>query len=107
MLAAFNRMLRRQPADLSFIRAVISGASALDADVRKEVEQYGAQQVVEGYGLSEASPVTHVNPIDPRRKQPGTIGLPLPDNEARLNDQAAGQEELPVVTVGELVVRGR
>ena len=63
------------------------------------------QHVVEGYGLSEASPVTHVNPID-ERNRPGTIGLPLPDTEARIVDQATGLEELPVGSVGELVVRG-
>jgi long-chain acyl-CoA synthetase len=105
MLAALNRELRKQPRDLSFIRAVVSGASALDDKVRTEFESYGAQNVVEGYGLSEASPVTHVNPIDGRMR-PGTIGLPLPDTEARIMDPVTGEEELPIDAVGELVVRG-
>jgi long-chain acyl-CoA synthetase len=105
MIAAFNRELKTQPRDLSFIRAVISGASAFDPTVRREFESYGAQNIVEGYGLSEASPVTHVNPIGPGNRS-GTIGLPLPDTEARIMDQAAGLEELPVGAVGELVVRG-
>jgi long-chain acyl-CoA synthetase len=105
MLAAFNRELRIKPRDLSFIRAVITGASAIDKRVRAEFESFGPQHVVEGYGLSEASPVTHVNPID-ERNRPGTIGLPLPDTEARIMDEATGTIELPPGQVGELVVRG-
>ncbi|HMC65420.1 MAG TPA: AMP-binding protein [Gemmataceae bacterium] len=106
MLAAFNRVLRQTPRDLSFIHTVICGASALDKAVRDDFEKYGADKVVEGYGLSEASPVTHVNPIDRALNKPGTIGLPLPDTEAKIMDQDTGQEEVPVGTVGELVVRG-
>ncbi len=105
MLSALNRGLGEKARDLSFIQAVISGASALDPAVRQEFQKYGAQKVVEGYGLSEASPVTHVNPLD-EHNRPGTIGLPLPDTEARIMDQATGQEELPNGSVGELVVRG-
>jgi long-chain acyl-CoA synthetase len=105
MLAAFNRELKEQPRDLSFVRAVLSGASALDKQVRQAFESYGPRNVVEGYGLSEASPVTHVNPLD-EGNRPGTIGLPLPDTEARIMDQATGREELAVGSVGELVVRG-
>jgi long-chain acyl-CoA synthetase len=105
MLAALNRELTRQPRDLSFIRIVVSGASALDRKVRDTFLGFGAQNVVEGYGLSEASPVTHVNPIG-EGSRIGTIGLPLPDTEARIMDQATGLEELPPDKVGELVVRG-
>jgi long-chain acyl-CoA synthetase len=105
MINALNRELQKQPRDLSYIRVVVSGASALDMRARKEFEQYGVQHIVEGYGLSEASPVTHVNPID-ERNRPGTIGLPLPDTEARIVDEATGTEELPVGEPGELVVRG-
>jgi long-chain acyl-CoA synthetase len=105
MLAAFNRALRLRPRDLSFIRGVISGASALSPVIRTEFQRYGPRSVVEGYGLSEASPVTHVNPLSELNRS-GTIGLPLPDTEARIMDQATGLYELPVGSVGELVVRG-
>jgi long-chain acyl-CoA synthetase len=105
MLAAMNRELRRHPRDLSFVRGIICGASALAADVRADFEKTGVQHLVEGYGLSEASPVTHVNPLD-ERARPGTIGLPLPDTQARVVDPLAGTEELPIGEVGELVVRG-
>lgn len=105
ILAALNKELRKNPRDLSCIRAVVSGASALDQRISSEFASYGAQNLVEGYGLSEASPVTHVNPLD-EGNRPGTIGLPVPDTEARIMDQATGLEELPIGSVGELVVRG-
>jgi long-chain acyl-CoA synthetase len=104
MLTALNRSLRRRPRDLSFIRAVISGASSLESGTRTQFERYGGH-VVEGYGLSEASPVTHVDRMDGLGR-PGTVGLPLPDTEARVVDQASGLAELPAGAVGELVVRG-
>lgn len=106
MITAFNRSLRDRPRDLSFIRTVISGASALDLANRHEFEAAGVGQIVEGYGLTEASPVTHVNPIEPQHNRPGTIGLPLPDTEARILDSNTGVEELPTGAVGELVIRG-
>ncbi len=69
----------------------------------REFESYGVRNLVEGYGLTEASPVTHANPPDGRNR-PGTIGLPLPDTEAHLADPDTGAEVSE--GVGELVVRG-
>jgi long-chain acyl-CoA synthetase len=107
MLAALNRAMKTRAADLSSIRTVICGASALDPGVRAEFAAAGAQCIAEGYGLSEASPVTHANPVgDGSEIRPGTIGLPLPDTEARIMDAVSGEEELPVGGVGELVIRG-
>jgi long-chain acyl-CoA synthetase len=104
MLGALNNVMRGRKHDLSFIRAVISGASALEPAVRQEFEAHGAAPVVEGYGLTEASPVTHCNPRGPGNK-PGTIGTPLPDTESRLVDPDTGAE-VSGDGVGELVVRG-
>jgi long-chain acyl-CoA synthetase len=103
MLAALNNLMRGKRHDLSFIRFVISGASALDPSVRQEFESHGIGALVEGYGLTEASPVTHANPAGARNR-PGTIGLPLPDTEARLADPDTGAAIRD--GVGELVVRG-
>jgi long-chain acyl-CoA synthetase len=103
MLHALNVLMRGRPHDLSFVRVVISGASALDPAERKEFESHGIGDLIEGYGLTEASPVTHTNPPGDRNR-PGTIGLPLPDTEARLVDADTGAEV--AVGVGELVVRG-
>jgi len=60
---------------------------------------------VEGYGLSEASPVTHCNPVFGRRKM-GSIGLPFPDMDARIVDIKTGEKEMPIGETGELVVKG-
>ena len=105
MLHALNRVLRRQPRDLSFIRAVVVGASALSQEVRIEFSKTGVQHILEGYGLSEASPVTHINPLNDRNR-PGTIGLPLAGTLARVVDPVEGQNPVPDGEVGELVVRG-
>jgi long-chain acyl-CoA synthetase len=105
MIGALNAELKKHPVDLSFIRAVTSGASALPAAVRAEFEGHGVRDLLEGYGLSEASPVTHVNRPGPLNR-PGTVGQPLPDTEAKVVDQETGTRELPDGEMGELVVRG-
>jgi long-chain acyl-CoA synthetase len=104
MLSALNNLMRGKPHDLSFIRFVISGASALESSVRTEFEKHGVGAIVEGYGLTEASPVTHANPAGAANR-PGSIGRPLPDTEARLVDADSGVE-VGEGQVGELVVRG-
>src|SRR5262249_38322092 len=101
---ALNGAMAGKKPDLSFVRFVISGASALDPAVRAVFESTGIGQLVEGYGLTEASPVTHVNPPGPGNR-PGTIGRPLPDTSARLVDPDTGLD-VPEGAVGELLVRG-
>jgi long-chain acyl-CoA synthetase len=105
MLNALNGVLRKRPRRLDFIRGVVSGASALDPKVRAEFESHGAPPIAEGYGLSEASPVTHINPFGDGNR-PGTIGIPLPDTQARIVDPTDGGKDVPLGEVGELVVRG-
>jgi long-chain acyl-CoA synthetase len=104
MLRALNGAMRGKHPDLSFVRFVISGASALDPGVRREFESTGIGQLVEGYGLTEASPVTHVNPPGAGNR-PGTIGRPLPDTDAKLVDPDTGHEAADGAE-GELLVRG-
>jgi long-chain acyl-CoA synthetase len=91
--------------DLSSIRICISGAGPLHSEVQERFEALTGGKVVEGFGLSEASPVTHVTPIFGRRKK-GTIGLPLPDTDARVVDVESGTRELPAGEAGELIVKG-
>ncbi|MDR5708864.1 MAG: long-chain fatty acid--CoA ligase [Armatimonadota bacterium] len=90
--------------DLHSIRVCISGAMALPQEVQRRWEETTGGKLVEGYGLTEASPVTHCNPILGHRR-PGSIGVPLPDTDARVVDPETG-EEVPPGEVGELVVRG-
>ncbi len=106
MLSAINtKVLRSGSYDLSSLHSVISGGAALSPAIAEEFETHSGATVVEGYGLSEASPVTHVGPLD-GTAVPGTIGFPLPDTDARIVNSIDGSKTMPVDTVGELVVRG-
>lgn len=90
--------------DLSSINICISGAAPLPLEVQERFEEVTRGKLIEGYGLTEASPVTHANNIWEKRKN-GSIGIPLPDTEARVVHPETG-EELPLGEIGELVVRG-
>jgi long-chain acyl-CoA synthetase len=106
MLAALNsKVLRKKKHDLTLLKSCISGGAPLPQNVAEEFTQHTGCTVVEGYGLSEASPVTHAGPLD-GTAVPGSIGFPMPDTEARIVDAATGTETLPYGEVGELVVRG-
>ena len=105
MLVMLNDRLRAAPADLGSLQCCISGGAALDPAVAEEFAAHSGALVVEGYGLSEAGPVTHVNPLDGNAR-PGSIGLPLPDTEAKIVDLKDGEHPLPPGEVGELVLRG-
>lgn len=89
--------------DLSSIKACISGSAPLPADVQEKFEQLTGGCIVEGYGLSEASPVTHVNPLWGTSVN-GSIGIPWPDTDAKVTDDEG--EDLPLGEIGELWVRG-
>lgn len=91
--------------DLTSLKVAISGAGPLMHEVQERFEHLTAARIVEGYGLSEASPVTHANPIFGKRKV-GSIGLPWPNTEARIVDIETGERVLPVGEAGELVVKG-
>ncbi|MCL6581942.1 MAG: AMP-binding protein, partial [Firmicutes bacterium] len=91
--------------DLKSIGACVSGSAALPVEVQKRFEEITGGRLVEGYGLSEASPVTHCNPIFGLRKT-GSIGLPFPDTVCKIMDIETGTTELPVGEVGELVIQG-
>lgn len=106
MLSALNtKVLRKKKYDLSSLKSCISGGAPLPQKVAEEFSRHTGCTVVEGYGLSEASPVTHAGPLD-GTAVPGSIGFPMPDTEARIVDSATGTETLPLGEVGELVVRG-
>lgn len=89
--------------DLSSITSCISGSAPLPQEVQDRFEQVTGGKIVEGYGLSECSPVTHVNPIWGKRKI-GSIGLPWPDTDCRIVDDEGN--ELPQGEAGELCIKG-
>ncbi|MFB9277437.1 long-chain-fatty-acid--CoA ligase [Cohnella cellulosilytica] len=90
--------------DFASVRLCVSGAAPLPREVQERFELQTVGKLIEGYGLTEASPVTHCNPIWGFRKN-GTIGLPLPDTDARIVGES-GLEPLPPGEIGELAVRG-
>ncbi len=89
---------------LNSIRACISGAAPLPVELQEGFEKVTRGRLVEGYGLTEAAPCTHANPIYGRRRA-GSIGLPLPGTDARIVSPTT-LEQLEVGQVGELWVRG-
>jgi len=93
--------------DLSSIRWCISGASPLPPAVQKKFMELSGGVLIEGYGLTEASPVTHANPLDKTMKtvKVGSIGITWPDTEAKIVDLNTGKE-LNIGEIGELVVKG-
>jgi long-chain acyl-CoA synthetase len=92
--------------DVSSIRACISGAAGLPPEVQEAFETLTGAKLVEGYGLSEASPVTHCNPIYGKRKEGSWIGVPMPDTEAAVKDLETGEKNLDPGEIGELCIRG-
>lgn len=90
--------------DLSSIKACLSGSAALPLEVQEKFEELTGGRLVEGYGLTETSPVTHANPIWDHRIN-GSIGLPWPNTEAVIL-RSGETEVLPVGEIGEIAVKG-
>jgi long-chain acyl-CoA synthetase len=86
------------------IRICVSGSAPLPVEVQEEFEKLTKGRLVEGYGLTEASPATHSNPLQGERRV-GSIGVPLPGTEARVVDSESGEPVAPG-EVGELLIRG-
>ncbi|MEJ2707136.1 MAG: alpha/beta fold hydrolase [Anaerolineales bacterium] len=87
------------------MRACISGSAPLPVEVQEAFEKLTRGHLVEGYGLTEASPITHANPLNGTRKV-GSIGIPLPSTQARIVHLKRSNEEVPPGQIGELAVRG-
>ena len=104
MYLALAREVEKTKQDLSSIKVCISGSAPLPKEVQTRFEAVSGARVVEGYGLTEASPVTHCNPVFGDRRI-GTIGLPLPDTLSAILDGDTG-EFVPPGQSGEIVVKG-
>ena len=102
LLGASTSLAKR---DLRSIEFFLSGSAPLPVEVLERFERLTGGKVLEGYGLTEAAPVTHSNPREGPRK-PGAVGLPLPDVECRIVDIETGTREVAPGEPGELCVRG-
>lgn len=91
--------------DLKSIRLCISGSAPLPHELRRQFHELTGASLLEGYGLTEASPVTHLNPLDYERQKDGSIGMPMPGTDAIIVAEGS-MEPLPPHTVGELLIRG-
>lgn len=105
MYVAINNFPEVKKYDLRSIRACVSGAAPLPVEVQQEFEGLTGGKLVEGFGLSEAPVVVTANPLVGLRKI-GSIGVPVPDVEARIMDAEIGDKEMPIGEVGELVISG-
>ena len=93
--------------DLKGVGACISGSAPLMLETARRFRELTGGHLVEGYGLTEAAPVTHCNPLYGEGKQKiGSIGVPFPDVDAKIVDLETGDHDLRVGEVGELVLRG-
>jgi long-chain acyl-CoA synthetase len=92
--------------DITSLKLSIAGAMALPAEVTRRFEEATNSIIIEGYGLSEASPVTHANPLDKELRKIGSIGLPFPSTDSRIVDLDDRSKVLPPGEVGELSVWG-
>lgn len=104
MYTAINHAPNVRRYGLSSIKACLSGAAPLPIEVQEAFEKLTHGRLVEGYGLTEASPTTHANPLYGLRKV-GSIGVPIPNTDARIVDLITG-EEVELGQVGELIISG-
>ena len=105
--AVFMAMLQQKDIDkfdLSSINYCISGSAPIPVDVIERFKKMTGAEIIEGYGLTEASPITHLNPLRGRRKY-GSIGLPFPDTDAAIVDMELGTVKLPSGKIGELIIK--
>ncbi|HLO33258.1 MAG TPA: alpha/beta fold hydrolase [Anaerolineales bacterium] len=105
MYMAINNFQGARKYGIKSIKACLSGSAPLPVEVQETFEKLTKGRLVEGYGLTEASPVTHANPLDENRKI-GTIGVPLPSTEAIVVDLARRSKEVEQGQIGELAIRG-
>jgi long-chain acyl-CoA synthetase len=106
LYVAINEFPDVQKFDLKSVKACVSGAAPLPQAVAKRFAEVSDGAVlVEGYGLTECSPVTHVNPLDGRGR-PGSIGMPIPDTDVRIISLDDPDKEMPQGEPGELCIKG-
>jgi long-chain acyl-CoA synthetase len=105
MYIALLQYYQSHPFDLHTLTSCVSGSSPLPLHVLSRFNELSGTKIAEGYGLSEASPVTHRNPVSGLQK-PGSIGIPIQNTDAAIIDSITGEPALLVDTPGELVIKG-
>jgi long-chain acyl-CoA synthetase len=106
--AIFHALLQQKDVDrfdLSSVRYCITGSAPMPRALIERFRSVTGAEIIEGFGLTEASPITHLNPLRGKRKI-GSIGLPFPDTDAAVVDRETGTRRMPPGEPGELIVRG-
>lgn len=106
MYIAINNSPKAKDFDLRSVRVCVSGGSALPVAVRRRFIELTGGNLVEGYGLSETSPITHVNPLTEGGVRDGSMGIPYPETDAMIVDLDDPFKALSTGSVGELAVKG-
>jgi len=92
--------------DMTSIKGCFSGSAPLPVEVIRDFEQKTGSVIVEGFGLTESTPVVHINPFAGGKRKVGSIGLPISDTEARIVDLDDGITDMPVGEIGEIILKG-
>ena len=92
--------------DLKSIKICITGAMAMPPEILKEFERRTGSLVIEGYGMTETSAASHINPADREKRKIGSIGIPLPSTEVRIVDIEDYTKIMPQGEPGEIMLRG-
>ena len=91
--------------ELSFIKGSVSGAAPLAVETLKRWEDRVGAQIIEVYGMTEMSPISHANPWGGKTKA-GSVGIPFPDTDCRVVDVETGEKDMPVGEPGEILLKG-
>jgi long-chain acyl-CoA synthetase len=105
MYVAITNHPRAEEYGLNCIKSCNSGSAPMPLELLRGFESKTGSKILEGYGLSEASPTTHCNPPFAERK-PGSVGIGVPSTEYKIVDVATGTEEVPVGELGEVIIKG-
>ncbi|PFO04740.1 long-chain fatty acid--CoA ligase [Bacillus sp. AFS076308] len=105
MYVAITSHPRAEEYNINSIRTCNSGSAPMPVELLRNFERKTVSKILEGYGLSEASPTTHCNPPFAERK-PGSVGIGMPSTEYKIVDLATGTEEVPVGELGEVIIKG-
>jgi len=92
--------------DMTCLKGAFSGGAPLSEELIRDFEQKTGAVIVEGYGMTETSPVTLINPFDGGARKIGSAGLPISDTLCRIVDPVDGVSDVPLGEHGELIVRG-
>lgn len=105
MYVAITSHPRAEEYGINSIQTCNSGSAPMPVELLRTFERKTGSKILEGYGLSEASPTTHCNPPFTDRK-PGSVGIGMPSTEYKIVDLATGTEEVPIGELGEVIIKG-